>query len=339
MLFQPIPEFELESNTGEAVRSTRFADRYLVLYFYPKANTPGCTREAEGFTALLPEFRKLDAEVVGVSPDRPEAQARFVEVRSLKVTMLSDPDKTLAQQFRAVKENGGILRSTFLIDRTGIVRAEWKKVRVDGHPEEVLETLRSLYSLDQRINPLILSRRAKRALSSDPIPKEEIQTLMEAAHLAPSCFNNQPWRFVAIDDPEVLAAVKKAMPKGNYWTAPAPAIIAVASKPNLDCQLSDGRNYYLFGCGMAVGNMMIQATQMGLVAHPIAGFNPIKVKEILGIPENYVLITLVIIGRLGDSATLSDKHREAELGPRDRKPLTDVLTWNRFEEGAPTNTR
>ncbi len=305
---------------------------YLILYFYPKANTPGCTREAQDFTALLPEFHKLDAEVVGVSPDKPETQAKFIQAKSLAVTMRSDPDKALARAFGALKESGGILRSTFLIDRAGIVRAEWRKVKVDGHAQEVLETLRALYESDRRINPLISARRAVRALAEAPVSREEIETMIAAAHLAPSCFNNQPWRFVAIDDPQTLAAVKGAMPKGNYWTGPAPAIIAVTSKSEIDCQLSDNRDYYLFDCGMAVSNLMVQATGMGLVAHPIAGYNPVKVKELLGIPDDYVLITLVIIGRPGDPETLSEKHREVELGPRNRKPLTDVLFWNRFEE-------
>jgi hypothetical protein len=71
------------------------------------------------------------------------------------------------------------------------------------------------------------------------------------------------------------------MPKGNDWTKPAPAIITVTSQRDLDCTLSDDRDYLLFGCGMAVGNLMIQATQMDLIAHPIAGYNPVKVKGIL----------------------------------------------------------
>ncbi|MCD6142567.1 redoxin domain-containing protein, partial [Candidatus Bipolaricaulota bacterium] len=254
MLFYQAPQFTLQSHSGEEVHSARFAGKYLVLYFYPKANTPGCTREAQDFTALLTDFRKLDAEVVGVSPDKPEAQAKFVAGKALSVTMLSDPDKALAREFGALKENGGILRSTFLIDRTGVVRAEWKKVKVDDHAQAVLETLKALYESDRRINPLIAARRARRALSEVPVSREEIETMIEAAHLAPSCFNNQPWRFLAIDDPEILKQVKGAMPRGNYWTGPAPAIIAVYSKPDLDCQLSDRRDYYQFGCGMAVGN-------------------------------------------------------------------------------------
>lgn len=184
--------------------------------------------------------------------------------------------------------------------------------------------------MTESINELIEARRAKRALSTDPVTPEEVELLIQAAHLAPSCFNSQPWRFIVIDEGETLAAVKDAMPKGNYWTAPAPVIIAVASHRALDCTLSDNRDYFLFGCGMAVGNLMIQATQMGLIAHPIAGYNPVKVKKILEIPEDYTLITLVIVGRAGDVSQLSDQHREIELGPRDRKPLSEVTTKNRF---------
>ncbi len=331
MLFHQVPQFTLRAHSGEEAHSARFAGKYLVLYFYPKANTPGCTREAEDFTALLTEFRKLDAEIVGVSPDKTEVQDKFVKGKSLTVTMLSDPDKTLARAFGALKEKGGILRSTFLIDRAGIVRAQWKKVKVDGHAQEVLDTLRVLYESDRRLNPLIASRRARRALSEAHVSREEIETMIEAAHLAPSCFNNQSWRFVAIDDPETLSAVKAAMPRGNYWTGPAPAIIAVYSKPDLDCQLSDKRDYYLFDCGMAVSNLMMQATQMGLIAHPIAGFKPVVVKEILGIPNDHVLITLVVIAQPGDPEKLSEKHREEELGARERKALAEVLSWNKFK--------
>jgi len=330
MLFHQVPQFTILTRPGKGKPPAGISGKYLVLYFYPRANTPGCTREAQGFTALLPKFRELGAEVVGVSPDRPEVQERFVEVRSLSVTMLSDPDKTLAREFGALKDGGGILRSTFLIDRSGVVRAQWKKVKVDGHAEEVLETLRELHAADHRFNSLIAVRRARRALTTEPVTRQEIETLIGAAHLAPSCFNSQPWRFVAIDDAETLTGVKAAMPGGNYWTNPALAIIAVVSRPALDCQLSDKRDYYLFGCGMAVGNLMIQATQMGLIAHPIAGYKPVKVKEILEIPEDWVLITLVIIGRPGDPKMLSEKHREIELGPRDRKPLERVMNWNRF---------
>ena len=186
----------------------------------------------------------------------------------------------------------------------------------------------------------IEERRAKRALSDRPIPREMLEAVLHAAHLAPSCNNTQPWRLIAIDDAAVLDSIKDAMPGGNYWTKPAPAIIAVVSRRDLDCTLSDGRDYFLFGCGMAIGNLMLQATHMELIAHPIAGFKSATIKGVLGIPEKYVLITLVIVGRPGDVGQLSEKHRAIELGPRERRPLEDVVSWNRFEfdDPAPPQT-
>jgi len=329
LLFEKIPGFTLLSQNEQEENIGSLCGHYLVLYFFPKANTSGCTREAKDFTSLLSQFHDLDADVIGVSPDKPQVQAEFARQKAIKVTMLSDSDKTMAREFGAIKENGGILRSTFLIDRSGVVRAEWKHVKVDGHASEVLEKLSALYKADNEVNPLIVCRRAKRGLSEASVSHDSLLTLLKAAHLAPSCFNSQPWRFVPIEDRNMLAEVKKAMPGGNYWTGPAPAIIAVFSKPEMDCQLSDRRDYYLFGCGMAVGNLMLQATQMGLVAHPIAGYDPVKVREILKIPDDYVLITLVIVAYLGNADKLSEKHKESEFGPRDRKPIEEVISWDR----------
>ena len=184
--------------------------------------------------------------------------------------------------------------------------------------------------MDRSLNPHIESRRAKRALSPQPVSETDLNLLLEAAHLAPSCFNSQPWRFIVVNDKDLLDEIKEAMPGGNYWTRPAPVIIAVTSQRDLDCKLSDGRDYFLLGCGMALGNLMIQATQMGLIAHPIAGFNPIKTKGLLEIPEDYTLITLVIVGHPGDVDQLSEKHRAIELGARERRAITKVIGRNRY---------
>ncbi len=178
--------------------------------------------------------------------------------------------------------------------------------------------------------PEIERRRARRALSAQPVDRAEVATLLAAAHLAPSCNNTQPWRFVVVDEPELLARVKESLPGGNYWAKPAPVILVVASRRDLDCTLSDARDYFLFGCGMAVGNLMTQATSMGLIAHPIGGYKPEIVKAALGVPADYVVITLVVIARPGDVAQLSEKHRAIELGPRDRRPLDSVAAWNTF---------
>lgn len=178
--------------------------------------------------------------------------------------------------------------------------------------------------------PVIETRRARRALSDEPVAREDMETLLAAAHLAPSCNNSQPWRFIAVDEPGVLEKVKESLSGGNYWARRAPVIIAVASRRDLDCTLSDARDYFLFGCGMAIGNLMAQATSMSLIAHPIGGYKPEVVKTALGIPDGYVVITLVIVGRPGDVNQLSDKHRAIELGPRERRPLDAVAAWNRF---------
>jgi len=302
--------------------------RYAVVFFYPRAGSPGCTREVQDFRDRYLQFRSLGAEVLGVSPDPLAAVEEFAKAQGIPFPLLSDSELALARAFGL---GGGrrIPRSTFLLDRGGVVRRAWLRVRVDGHADEVLKALEAVRAADLEVNPLVGVRRAHRALAAEPVPRQELEKLVEAAHLAPSCFNNQPWRFVVVTG-ENLTKVKGALPGGNYWAQAAPAVIAVASHRDLDCKLSDNRDYFLLGCGMAVGFLMIQATQMGLIAHPIAGYDPIAVKKALNIPEDYVLITLVVVGKPGDPATLSEKHREIELGLRDRKPLTSVLFWEQM---------
>lgn len=330
-LFLHAPGFVLPSAGGGEVSLRDLRGRYAVVYFYPRAGTPGCTQEAAEFQALAAEFAAVEARVIGISPDPVPALERFARKRGLGLTLLSDSDRTVARAYGALTSQGRIERSTVLLDRAGVVRWSWRRVKVGGHAAEVLATLRVLYAADEGLNPLLVARRAYRALSEEEVPKPALERLIEAAHLAPSCFNNQPWRFV-IAHGEALAKVKAALPGGNYWAKRAPAIVALASHRDLDCKLSDNRDYFLFGCGMATGMLMVQATQMGLVAHPIAGYDPLAVKEALGIPAEYVLITLIVVGRPGDPNTLSDKHREVELGPRDRKPLSAVMAWNTFRD-------
>lgn len=173
-------------------------------------------------------------------------------------------------------------------------------------------------------------RRAKRALSDKKIPQETIQRLMTAAAYAPSCFNNQSWRFLLLTDDGALKKVHESLSGGNYWVKRAPLVVVTATKPDLDCRLSDRRDYALFDCGLAVENLVLQAFREGLYAHPIAGFDPLKVKEAFRIPDELIVITLVAIGFPGDESALSDKHRELENSARDRKPLEHVLCFNRW---------
>lgn len=184
--------------------------------------------------------------------------------------------------------------------------------------------------------PVVEARRAYRAISDRPISRDALQILVQAAHWAPSCANNQPWRFVVVDAPDVLKPVKEALSGGNYWAQPSPAIIAVVSQEDLDCRIPDGRDYFLFGCGLAAMNLMLQATHMGLIAHPIAGYRSRPVKHALGVPEDHTVITLIILGYPAETPDLlSEKHLIEETAPRVRRPLQDVLAWNAWSSLPP----
>ena len=145
------PEFSLPDKDNRLVNLKDFKGKYVILYFYPKDNTPGCTTEAIGFTGILPELQKLNATVIGISPDSPESHAKFVEKKNLKVILLSDTDKKIIKAygkwgkktFRG-KEYLGVTRSTFLIDPEGKIVYIWPKVSVKGHPEEVKKILEEL---------------------------------------------------------------------------------------------------------------------------------------------------------------------------------------------------
>jgi nitroreductase len=176
----------------------------------------------------------------------------------------------------------------------------------------------------------IQTRRALRALDGRPIPEETVERMLTAATLAPSCFNNQPWRFVAVRRPEELEKVRDNLSGGNYWARTAPLIVLVLTQPELDCRLDDRRDYALFGAGLAVENLLLQATREGLIAHPIAGFKPVPIKEALGIPQELILITLVIVGYPGDESGLNEKHRALEHSPRSRKGLNEVVKFEKW---------
>ena len=145
------PKFCLPDKDNTEVCLKNFQGKYVILYFYPKDNTPACTIEAIGFTGILSDLQKLDAVVVGISPDSPESHAKFIEKKKLKVILLSDVDKKVIKaygkwgkkKFRG-KEYMGVIRSTFLIDPDGNLAHIWSKVSVKGHPEDVKQVLEEL---------------------------------------------------------------------------------------------------------------------------------------------------------------------------------------------------
>jgi len=150
---QKAPDFLLDNQNGKKTSLKDYAGKWLVLYFYPKDNTPGCTIEAIDFTQNLSLFKKLGAIVVGVSRDTPKTHCGFIEKQKLTLELLSDPEHKLMDAFgvwRPKKFMGreflGTIRSTFIIDPKGIIRAIWDPVSVKGHAKEVLDKLTELTS-------------------------------------------------------------------------------------------------------------------------------------------------------------------------------------------------
>ncbi len=145
------PRFSLQDDQGKTWSLPDFQGKWLVLYFYPKDNTSGCTREAKEFTEALAKFKRLGALVAGVSPDSTASHGRFREKHGLKVLLLSDPEKKAIQAYgawgkkkMAGREYEGVIRSTVLVDPEGKVARRWPKVKVQGHVEEVLQALKEL---------------------------------------------------------------------------------------------------------------------------------------------------------------------------------------------------
>ena len=188
------------------------------------------------------------------------------------------------------------------------------------------------------VKEAIGKRRAFRSLVPVKITENLIKDLAESAQLSASCFNNQPWRYVFVYEPEMLKKMHEALSSGNEWAQKASMIIVVLGKQEDDCVIHD-RIYYRFDIGMATMAIILRATELGLVAHPIAGYSPKKTIEILGIPEDVDVITLVIVGKHSDKIdpVLSGKQVEAEKERPERIPIDDFVYMNRYiEKGVKT---
>ena len=147
----PAPDVALTGPDGKAVRLADFRGQKLAVYFYPKDDTSGCTREAQDFTALADAFEASGTWVIGISKDDPKSHAKFAEKYDLKVRLLTDADGAACDAFGAWTEKNmygrkymGIERATFLINREGVIEKVWRKVKVPGHAEAVLAAAREL---------------------------------------------------------------------------------------------------------------------------------------------------------------------------------------------------
>lgn len=148
---ETVPNFELPATGGNTIALDALRGSNVVLYFYPKASTPGCTQEGQDFRDLHETFKAHNTVILGASRDGIKAQENFKAKHAFPFELLSDKDETLCNAFGVIKEKNmygkkvmGIERSTFLIDSEGRLQREWRKVKVKGHAEEVLEAVKSL---------------------------------------------------------------------------------------------------------------------------------------------------------------------------------------------------
>lgn len=146
-----VPDFTLPATGNQEISLSRFKGKNVIIYFYPKDSTPGCTTEGQDFRDNYKAFQQLNTEILGVSRDGIKSHENFKAKQSFPFELLSDKDETLCQLFDVIKEKNmygrkvmGIERSTFLIDAKGVLRQEWRKVKVKGHVEAVLEAVKAL---------------------------------------------------------------------------------------------------------------------------------------------------------------------------------------------------
>jgi peroxiredoxin Q/BCP len=150
------PAFNLAADDGKKVKLADLKGSIVVLYFYPKDDTPGCTKEACAFRDRQAELTKLGVKVLGVSPDDVASHGKFRDKFQLNFPLLADPDHALAEKFGAWREKNmygkksmGIARSTFIIDGKGVIRKTWKSVKVDGHDEAVIAAVKEILASEE----------------------------------------------------------------------------------------------------------------------------------------------------------------------------------------------
>jgi nitroreductase len=179
------------------------------------------------------------------------------------------------------------------------------------------------------IHPLIRQRESRRAIDTRPIEREALLAVLEAARWAPSYGNMQPWRFIVVENAAALEGVRAALTPGNAWAKRAPVLIVGAANP-ADAKIVGDKPYYLFDLGLAVSHLLLQATALGLVAHPMGGWDERLIKQALAIPDEVRVVVVVALGHPGRLEDLDERTREKELRPRTRKPLTEIVFADRW---------
>lgn len=187
------------------------------------------------------------------------------------------------------------------------------------------------------IHDLLKRRWSPRAFSSRAVEPEKLQSLFEAARWAPSCFNEQPWSFILAtkQDTDDFSRLLGCLVEANQiWAEQAPVL--VLSVAHLTFSRNGNPNRHAWhDVGLAVENLVVQATALGLVAHQMAGFDGAKARKTFDIPHDYEPVTAIAVGYLGESHVLPDDLREQEEAPRTRKPLVDCVYAGRWQHPSP----
>jgi nitroreductase len=181
------------------------------------------------------------------------------------------------------------------------------------------------------VKEAIQKRRAYRSLDLVEITEGLIKDLAGCAQLSSSCNNNQSWRFIFVYEQDMLKKMHEVFSKGNAWAKSASMYIVVLSKKDYDCVIDD-RVYHQFDTGMATAFLILRATELGLVAHPIAGYNLQKTREVLGVPDDLEVITLIIVGEHSKiiNPVLSEKQIASEKQRPERFPFEKFVYLNRY---------
>ncbi|MEK3725354.1 nitroreductase family protein [Paenibacillus sp. FSL H8-0034] len=189
--------------------------------------------------------------------------------------------------------------------------------------EQATEEVQAHRKPEYPVTPLFLNRWSPRAYSDQPVSEQDLHTLLEAAHWAPSSFNDQPWRFIVAKTDEQLAVFHDFLSEFNRsWASKAPVLILVASDTKREN--GDPNGAHAFDSGAAWGSLALQAKLLGLVTHAIGGFSRDQARTALNIPSTWELHAVIALGYQGDKLSLAEGLREREL-PNTRRPLNEVI--------------
>ncbi|MGG4047009.1 nitroreductase family protein [Paenibacillus favisporus] len=194
---------------------------------------------------------------------------------------------------------------------------------------EILPEVQGQRKSEYPVSPLFLNRWSTRAFSTRKVSDQDLYTVLDAAHWAPSSYNDQPWRFIVAKTEEQLSTFHSFLNEFNLtWASSAPVLIVVASDKLREN--GDPNGAHAFDAGAAWASLAIQATILGLHTHAIGGFDRNKAREILNVPDHLELHAVIALGYLGDKSVLPEAIQQREV-PNDRRPLNELVFEGKFE--------